>query len=462
MNRSVKICFLVLMALLLGSGIAWSGGQEDAGAEEKVDLEWWIIPWRIRVPGFPADQAPDGTEFIDWASKTFMEAHPYATVKGVMVSNKEFSQKTMAAIAAGTNPNVQWGRSEIVEYAKAGLLVPLDEYMSREDKRDFVDVSLEYFTYEDEVWAFPWAFGNNGMGITNLIYPPMFEEAGVDWQKIVEKGWTVDEFVEAGLKISRDTDGDGENDIFLTGFQGKNDTHLHTDWPWIHNFGGRLLNKDETEITLDSPETIAGLQFIVDAIYKHKIAPKGAEAADNYGVIHPFHAHKLAMGNGGPYEIGRIDRYVQRGDIEKFRPYVAPYPSVRGKRRGTYLVSQGMYVYKNQKDEATLEAAVEFAKYLTGKEVMPLIETVLYISARKSVNEGLYQTEEWLEFKPDIDRYVAELSTYGYLFHGSPLFEYSKIRPLVGSMFQAVYSRSKTPEQAVKDFVKEANAALGW
>ena len=105
---------------------------------------------------------------------------------------------------------------------------------------------------------------------------------------------------------------------------------------------------------------------------------------------------------------------------------------------------------------------MEFAKHLTGKEVMPLIETVLYISGRKSVNEGLYQTEEWQQFKPDIDRYVAELSTYGYLFHGSPLFEYSKIRPLVGSMFQAVYSRSKTPEQAVKDFVKEANAALGW
>ena len=168
------------------------------------------------------------------------------------------------------------------------------------------------------------------------------------------------------------------------------------------------------------------------------------------------------MGNGGPYEIGRIDRYVQRGDIEKFRPYVAPYPKAPGEKRGTYLVAQGMYVYKNQKNDATLEAAMEFAKYMTGKEVMPLIETVLYISARKSVNEMLYQTEEWLDFKPDIDRYVAELSNYGYLFHGSPLFAYPKIRPLVGAMFQAVYSRSKTPEQAVKDFVKEANAELGW
>jgi multiple sugar transport system substrate-binding protein len=462
MKHVLKVTLLALAVLLLGSGLTWSGGQQDLAAKEKVELEWWIIPWRIRVPGFPADQAPDGTEFIEWASKTFMEKHPYTTVKGVMVGNKELNQKMMAAVAAGTNPNVQWGLADPMQLAKAGLLVPVDEYLSREDKRDFVPKALEYFSYDGKVWAFPWAFGNNGMGITNLIYPPMFEEAGVDWQKIVEKGWTMDEFVEVGKKISRDTDGDGENDIFLTGFQGKTPTHLHTDWPWIHNFGGRLLNDTETKITLDSPETIAGLQFMVDAIYKHKIAPKGAEAADNYGVIKPFHAHNLAMGNGGPYEIGRIDRYVQRGDIEKFRPYVAPYPKAPGKKRGTYLVAQGMYVYKNQKNDATLEAAMEFAKHMTGKEVMPLIETVLYISARKSVNEMLYQTEEWLEFKPDIDRYVAELSKYGYLFHGSPLFEYPKIRPLVGAMCQAVYSRSKTPEQAVKDFVKEANTALGW
>lgn len=462
MDKLYKAALFVLAVLLLGSGLTWSAGQQEAAEKEKVDLEWWIIPWRIRVPGMPADQAPEGTEFIEWASKTFMEKNPHVTVKGVMVSNQEFNQKTMAAIAAGTNPNVQWGRSEVVQFAKSGLLVPLDEYMSREDRQDFVPKALEYFTYDGKVWAFPWAFGNNGMGITNLIYPSMFEEAGVDWNKIIEKGWTMDEFVEVGKKISRDTDGDGENDIFLTGFQGKNPSHLHTDWPWIHNFGGRLLNDTETKITLDSRETIAGFQFLVDAIYKHKIAPKGAEAADNYGVIHPFHAHKLAMGNGGPYEIGRIDRYVQRGDIGKFRPYVAPYPRAPGKKRGTYLVSQGMYVYKNQKNEATLEAAVEFAKHLTGKEVMPYIETVLYISGRKSVNEVLYKTEEWLEFKPDIDRYVAELSTNGYLFFGSPLFEYSKIQPLVGSMFQAVYSRSKAPEKAVKDFVKEANAALGW
>jgi len=456
-----KFLLLSIVFSILPLGLIYAaGGREEVAAPEPVDIEWWIYPWRIRIPGFPEDKAPEGTEFPEWVSQEFMKNNPNVNVKWVLVSNKEKHQKTAAAIAAGTTPNLQLSIDATMTYAKAGLLVPIDEYMSDDDKKDFVGTALDYFTYKGKTWAFPWAFGNNGMGVTNLLYPPMFEEAGVDWKKIVENGWTMDEFVSVGKKISKDTDGDGENDIFLTGFQGKK--HFFTDFPWIYNHGWRLFNEDETKIILDTPEAAAGFQFIVDAIYKHKIAPKGAEAADNYGVIHPFHAHKLAMGNGGPYEIGRIDRYVKRGKIEAFRPHVAPYPGVPGKKRGTWLVSQGFFIYKKQKNEATLQASADFARFVTGKEVMPLIETVLYISGRKSVNEGLYKTANWLEFKPDIDRYANELATYGVMYHGSPLSGRVKILPLLEAAHQAIYARTKTPEKAIKDFVKEANAALGF
>ena len=96
-----RVLALAALLLLLAAPLLLTAeGQQEPGELEPVEIEWWIIPWRIRVPGMPADQAPEGTEFIEWASKTFMEKHPNVTVKGVMVSNKEFSQKTMAAIAA--------------------------------------------------------------------------------------------------------------------------------------------------------------------------------------------------------------------------------------------------------------------------------------------------------------------------------------------------------------------------
>ena len=460
MRMNLRLC-LVTLLLISGVSLGFAGGQ-DEGAQEmrKVEITWWNNPWRIVVPGFPEDQAPDGTEFIEWASKSYMEMHPNVTVTGVMVANPEYSQKQMAAIAAGTTPNVSKVQG-LVELSRAGLLVELDGYLTAADKADFVEVALKDGTVDGKLMGFPWNFGNNGMGITNLVYPKMFEDAGVDWKKIVEQGWTVDEFVEVGKKISKDTDGDGENDIFLTGFQAKS---FETDWPYIYNFGGRLLSADERAFAIDGKDAIAGFQFIVDAIYKHNIAPKGAEASDAYGVIHPFHAHKLAMGNGGPYEIGRIDRYVKRGDIEEFRPYVAPYPEVPGKARGTQLVSGGFSVFKKAANDATREAAVDFAKYVTSPDVLVMLETVLYISGRKSANAEMYKSDEWLEFKPDIARYEQELADYGVRFWGSQEFEptWNKAREHMTAAFEAIYARTKTPEKAMADFIKDARAAADF
>ena len=459
MKKITKHVCIVALLLLAGAGLAFGTGQ-DTGIQENVEITWWNNPWRIVVPGFPEDQAPDGTEFIEWASNEFMKMHPNVKVTGVMVSNAEYEQKQMAAIAAGTTPNVSKVRN-LVELSRAGLVVPLDKYLTREDKRDFVPIALKDATVDGKVMGFPWNFGNNGMGITNLIYPAMFEEAGVDWKKIVEKGWTMDEFVEVGKKISKDTDGDGENDIFLTGFKAKS---YHSDLPYVLNHGGQLLNDSETAFTVDSKEFIAGLQFIVDAIYEHKIAPKGAEALDAYGVIHPFHAHKLAMGNGGPYEIGRIDRYVKRGTVETFRPYVAPYPKAPGKKRRTELISGSFSVFEKADNDATREAAIEFAKFVTSKDVLVMLETVLYISGRKSANEEMYKSEKWLEFKPDIERYAAELSDYGVRFFGSLEFSpnWNKVEKYFKAAIEAVYARTKTPEKAMADFIKDANNEIGF
>ena len=211
-----------------------------------------------------------------------MEKHPNVTVTGVMVSNAEYNQKQMAAMASGNTPNVA-RISGLVDVARAGLLLELDKYITAEDKADFVPVALADATVDGKIVRFPWNFGNNGMGITNLIYPPMFEAAGVDWKKIVVPG----------LEHGRVRPGRKED---RPGHQRRRRERRVPDrvpgqgrsrptGPTCYNHGGRLLNDKETAFAVDSPEAIRGFQFIVDAIYKHKIAPKGAEAADNYGVI---------------------------------------------------------------------------------------------------------------------------------------------------------------------------------
>ena len=143
---------------------------------------------------------------------------------------------------------------------------------------------------------------------------------------------------------------------------------------------------------------------------------------------------------------------------------MAPFPGVPGKPRGTQLVSSGFSVYKKAKSPATLEAAVDFAKHLTSTDMLVRLESLLYISARKSANAQMYQSPEWLEFKPDIALYEHELSTYGAPFWGSQAFEpsWTRSKKFMQAAFEAIYSRSKTPEQAVKDFVRDAAPQAGF
>ena len=92
------------------------------------------------------------------------------------------------------------------------------------------------------------------------------------------------------------------------------------------------------------------------------------------------------------------------------------------------------------------------------------LETVLYISGRKSSNAEMYKSAEWVEFKPDIALYEQELAEYGVRFFGSQDFEptWNKVKKYFDAAIEAIYARSKTPEQAMQDFLKDANPIAGF
>jgi multiple sugar transport system substrate-binding protein len=76
----------------------------------------------------------------------------------------------------------------------------------------------------------------------------------------------------------------------------------------------------------------------------------------------------------------------------------------------------------------------------------------------------MYKSDEWLEFKPDIARYEHELSVNGVRFFGSQEFEptWNKVSKYMTAAVEAIYARTKTPEQAMRDFIRDANAEAGF
>lgn len=448
MRRSV---LQVLVALLALSPVA--------AAQPQIELTWWINPWRIVTPDMPEGATATGEEYARYMSEKFMELHPNVTVRYEIVPNAGYSEKITTAIFSGTTPDVAKDLNWNPEWAREGLLEPIDPYLTDEDREDFLPYALAKGLIDGQHYIWPWNNSNNGMGSTLLLNTALFEEAGVEIPALPDRSWTIDEFLAAAEKLTMDRDGDGTTDVYAITFAARDVENMLS---WLMRFGAKLVNDEGTEFVLNSEEGVRALQFIVDLIYEYGYAPRGGEALDVYGTIENLHNGRAAIGYGGIYEIGRIDRYLKEGRIANpIDVVIAPFPHDPEVGPIAYETSGGFIVFK-QEDEYKREMAMEFARFLTDKENIKLLETLLYITARRSANAEL-TFEDVADYTGDVP---TEVQVYqAAIDHGVPFFgpsdlDISAAMEHFTAAMEAALSRSKTPQQALDDFVREANRAV--
>ena len=126
-----------------------------------------------------------------------------------------------------------------------------------------------------------------------------------------------------------------------------------------------------------------------------------------------------------------------------------------------YETSGGFLVFK-QDDAAKRDMVMEFARFLTNTENAKMLETLMYITARRSANEQL----EFATVTPYLADVATEVSVYqAAIDHGIPYYGPSSVdtSPAIEhftAAMEAALSRSKTPQQALDDFVAAANRAV--
>lgn len=434
-------------------------GLSSIGLAQKMELTWWINPWRIVTPDMAPDASATGEEYARYMSEQFMLLHPDVTVKYELVPNAGFGEKVTTALFAGNPPDVLKDLDWKAEWARDGLLEPIDAYLTDADRADFLAYALEKGNIDGQHYIWPWNNSNNGMGASMLLNVDLFAERGVPLPALPDRAWTIDEFMAAAEKLTFDRDGDGVTDVYAVTFAAKDTLNMLA---WMHRFGGRLINEDGTAFVLNSEAGVRALQFIVDLVYEHGYAPKGGEALDVYGTIDNLHQGRAALGYGGIYEIGRLDRYVREGRITSpVHVAIAQFPYDPATGPVSYETSGGFLVFK-QKDQAKRDMVMEFARFLTNTENAKLLETLMYVTARKSANASL----EFDTVTPYIADVATEVAVYqAAIDHGIPYYGPSSVDtgPAMEhftAAMEAALSRTKTPKQALDDFVKAANQAV--
>lgn len=104
------------------------------------------------------------------------------------------------------------------------------------------------------------------------------------------------ELLDLAMKLTRDTDGDGENDQWGYSIPGSvRGGQLYDEWaPMLNAWGVNILN-EKGKAVFNTPEGVEATQFLVDLYLKYKVVPPGIMAFSQGNNYDLFKTGKLGM-----------------------------------------------------------------------------------------------------------------------------------------------------------------------
>jgi multiple sugar transport system substrate-binding protein len=250
-------------------------------------------------------QAADGINFIAWSAvvdqvKSHISAFEKASGISVNYENHpaaQFRATLVARIAANAPIDVMWMNDAWgPEFAEAGWIVPIDDIPSlMKYNADTSEFCLRYMRWKGRQYGMAY-YGDH---MAFMFNEEILQKAGIE-----KPPTTWDEVVSQSLQIK--SKGIVEFPLLLS---------LAAD-AWLiemfsavaFSFGGKFAAPDGKPVMADAKlGTAAGLQFIQDAIHKHKIVNPGAPTTNEIPGLRAFSAGAHAFGVIPRYRIRSIN-----------------------------------------------------------------------------------------------------------------------------------------------------------
>lgn len=236
-GRLRLLAVLPAAALLLAGCGGGFGGDDDAGSGDQNQISGSLT---VLI----GSSGPAETQAVQASATRFTEA---TGVQVEVIPAQDLVQQLQQGFAGGEPPDVFYvGPDRFQLYAEGGSLYPYGDQI--EDVDDFYPALRQAFTYQDQLYCLP----KDGTAHALVIDIDAWGDAGLtdadlpqDWDdltRVAEQLTTADR---VGLAFNGDYNAVG---TFLLGG------------------GGYYVAPGQTEVTADTPENVATLQFILDNI----------------------------------------------------------------------------------------------------------------------------------------------------------------------------------------------------
>jgi maltose-binding protein MalE len=254
---------------------------------------------------------------LEAAAARWNSGHPDQPLTLVAIPYGAFADKLTSAIPGGNGPDLFiYEQDRIGNWVDDGVIEPIEFWVDDARADRVHDAALAAMAYRGSLWGLPLAMKSLALFYrTDLVATPPA---------------TTDELVALGPKMSA-------RHGFALAYA---NVDLYGHAPWLHGFGGRVLD-DDGHVAIASPEAEAAMVFARDLVTSG-IAPNDAQAPL---VASLFNDGKAATAIQGPWFITQIAPDVPWAVTE------LPVVSATGKRAAPFLGVEGMLMSARARDK---------------------------------------------------------------------------------------------------------------
>ncbi len=294
------------------------------------------------------------------AINDFMAVYPDITVEILPNPGGDWHTRILTQIAAGDLPDVYMADSSFVPlYVESGGLVDLRPYIENPDPAIGFDPYEIFYpaVYENGFYqGDPYVLAKDYSTVAIYANKALFDAAGI---ALPEEGWTYDDLLDVAQQLTVDANG---NNAASPDFDPENIVQYgmdhRGDW-WrgfqttIYSFGSHTISDDGTTLDgyINSPETIAALEWMRDAVHEYHVAPSTNWISALPGGVMPlFLDGQIAMIFGmGPWFLSMLE------EQPAFQYAILPMPTGPGGHHGAVCwAGFGLSPNSEHPDEAWL------------------------------------------------------------------------------------------------------------
>ena len=388
-------------------------------AVEQVEISFWHT------------YNEDGTEndtLVNTLIPLFEESHPNIKVNPVSVPYDNFREKLLAAISAGTAPDLI--RSDIIwvpELAEIGALTALNEVMP--DFEEFKSV-----VFEGPLSTNFWNGNYYGLPLdTNtkvwLYNDALYTSAGI------EVPTSMDELEGACQAIKA-----VNPDAYLYAGDG---LYPWVTLPWVWSFGGSITDEAITTATgyINSPESVAAYELLLKLYDEGCIAP--IIMGDGVDTFSGFASGIYASMDNGPWSYS-----ILNGQFPDFTFSAALFPA--GEAGSIDIVGGEDINLMSQSQHP--EEAMEFIRFVLSQEYQLKMMEVGQIPVRNDLSDT-----DAVKNHPYLGIFLEQLETSkARTAHPA----WSQMDTIITDAGQYIFRKEKTPQQALDDAAAAIDALL--